>query len=108
MEIIESIQKPLIEELNNILERNVTLLYELCKLENEMKVSPVRDLPSYIKKMEHRLSNIKNILTFNDSLIEDIQKKIEISLHPFLISTSIVGSLNNPLELHSVRRPLGL
>jgi hypothetical protein len=86
--------KPLVDELNKILEDNVSLLRDLDKMTTELETSPICDLPSYRKKMERRITNIKSAIVFNDRRINDISEKMNALLNPFKPPVMVLGSVN--------------
>lgn len=92
---VDDALKPLIDRLNAILETNIALLEDLNKMTNEFENSPIKDLPSYQKKMEKRMGNIRIAITINDSFIDDIRLKIDTILTPFRNTISTVGSINS-------------
>jgi hypothetical protein len=93
LEIDEKIS-PLVNRLNSIFETNIALLADLEKMTNEFNNSPIKDLPSYQKKMEKRMGNIRIAILVNDSFIEDIRLQIDSVLAPFRKSVSTTGSIN--------------
>jgi hypothetical protein len=92
--MIDELLKPHIDRLNSILNNNVALLEQLNKMTRELENSPVRDLPSYRKKMEHRIENTRVAILLQESFIDDVRKDMDEVLAPFRSPVSLVGSIN--------------
>jgi hypothetical protein len=90
---IDELLKPQIDKLNAILQNNIELLTQLNTMTHELENSPLRNLPSYRKKMEHRIENTRVGITIQESFIDDIKREIDKILAPFKGPLS-TGSIN--------------
>lgn len=90
---IDELLAPQIEKLNAILQNNVALLEQLDVMTRELENSPLRDIPSYRKKMERRIENTRVGIALQESFIDDIKREIDQILAPFRGPLS-TGSIN--------------
>jgi hypothetical protein len=90
---IDELLKPHIDKLNSILNNNIGLLEQLNKMTRELENSPLRDLPSYRKKMQRRIDNTRIAILIQESFIDDVRKDMDEVLAPFRGPLS-TGSIN--------------